>query len=151
MTHYFPVSNKGPSERLQSRVVDKYIFIVEIEDNPAATRGFTLALGSLPSKLLAPNKHVLDSVLNCLCHASRKDCLVRGEGDAETRCTAMTSLVNVCKTVGICCATNEHDSAADASPISPVTKCQILRVFDTLLDAMEDYNMDRCGDVGSWS
>jgi hypothetical protein len=151
LTNYFPVSSKGPSERLQSRVVDKYISIVKTEDNPAATRGFSLALGSLPSKLLAPNEHVLVSVLDCLCDASRRTSLVGGEGDAETRRNAITSLVNVCKTVGMCHALNENAGGAETAPVTPLTKHQATRVFDTLLDAMDDYNTDRRGDVGSWS
>ena len=151
LTNYFPVSNKGPSQRLQGRVVDKYVSIVKTEDNPAATRGFTLALGSLPSKLLAPSNQVLDSVLECLCNASRKDCLVGGEGDAETRRNAIVSLVNVCQTVGIQNADEKDKNCIESSPISHLSKQQTLRVFHTLLDATEDYNMDRRGDVGSWS
>lgn len=151
LTNYFPVSSKGPSERLQSRIVDKYISIVKTADNPAATRGFSLALGSLPGKLLAPREQVLDSVLDCLCNASRKDCLVGGEGDAETRRNAISSLVNVCKTVGICHVPDQNKTESDSAPVNPLTKQQTLRVFDALLDAMDDYNMDRRGDVGSWS
>ncbi len=147
LTSYFPVSSKGPSERLQSRVVDKYISIVKSEDNPAATRGFSLALGHLPGKLLAPSEQVLDSVLDCLIHASKKSTLVGGEGDAETRRNAILSLINVCKTAGI-----GHSSLeANLSPTNSLTTCQTERVFAALLSAMEDYNMDRRGDVGSWS
>ncbi|KAL3803856.1 hypothetical protein HJC23_004018 [Cyclotella cryptica] len=151
LSNYFPVSSNGPSERLQSRVVDKYILIVKTEDNPAATRGFSLALGSLPSKLLAPSERVLDSVLNCLCDASRRSSLVGGEGDAETRRNAITSLVNVCKTVGIRYTPDGKNRGVETAPVTPLTKHQALRVFDTLLDAMDDYNTDRRGDVGSWS
>ena len=46
---------------------------VTMEDNPAATRGFALALGGLPApaKLLAPTESVLvDLVLDCLVNAS---------------------------------------------------------------------------------
>lgn len=130
--------------------MDKYISIVETEDNPAATRGFTLALGSLPSKLLAPSKHVLNSVLDCLCNASKKESLVGGEGDAETRRNAITALVNVSQTVGIDTSQSIHGDD-QTPPRSPLEKKQTLRVFDALLDAMDDYNMDRRGDVGSWS
>ena len=155
LTHYFPVSSKGPSIRLQNRVVDKYISIVKTEDNPAATRGFSLALGHLPSKLLAPSEQVLDSVLNCLCDASKKESLVGGEGDAETRRNSIISLVNVCKTVGTGQPLLETDkkSAAGAAvaPINRLTKSQTTRVFDALFAAMDDYNTDRRGDVGSWS
>jgi hypothetical protein len=150
LTKYFPVSSKGPSIRLQNRVVDKYISIVQTEDNPAATRGFSLALGHLPAKLLAPSCEVLDSVLSCLCNASRKESLVGGEGDAETRRNAIMSLVNVCTLVGI--NTNEtHLSEGESFPIYRLRKNQTDRVFGSLLAAMEDYNFDRRGDVGSWS
>ena len=150
MTHYFPVSSKGPSSRLQNRVVDKYINIVKTEDNPAATRGFSLALGYLPAKLLAPTSQVLDSVLRCLSNASKRNSLVGGEGDAETRRNAIISLVNVCKTVGIDRPTTSQ-VAAESSPVHRMTRDQTDFVFESLLGAMEDYNMDRRGDVGSWS
>ncbi len=150
LSKFFPVSSKGPSSRLQARVVDKYISQVQTEDNPAATRGFSLALGHLPAKLLAPSCEVLDSVLSCLCDASRKESLVGGEGDAETRRNAITSLVNVCTTVGI--KENENFSCeGESSPIFHLRKTQIDRVFSALLAAMNDYNFDRRGDVGSWS
>ena len=145
------MSSKGPSERLQSRVVDKYISLIETEDNPAATRGFTLALGSLPSKLLAPNEQVLNSVLSCLCNSLKSDSLVGAEGDAETRRNAVIALVNVCETVGICCGAKGPHISTNSSPVCPLTEQQLMRVFDALLGAMDDYNMDRRGDVGSWS
>ena len=148
MSHHFPVSEKGPSTRLQARVVDKYISSVNNDDNPAATRGFSLGLGRLPAKLLAPSHAVLDSVLDCLRIALAKESLVGGEGDAETRRNSIISLVNVCKTVGI--ETFEKINHA-TSPICPLTRCQTKRVFESLLSAMDDYNTDRRGDVGSWS
>jgi len=150
LSKYFPVSSKGPSSRLQARVVDKYISQVRTEDNPAATRGFALALGHLPAKLLAPSCEVLDSVLSCLCDASRKESLVGGEGDAETRRNAITSLVNVCTIVGI---DEDENSLCEGKsfPIYRLRKKQIDRVFGSLHAAMNDYNVDRRGDVGSWS
>ncbi len=135
---------------MQNRVVDKYISKVLTEDNPAATRGFSLALGHLPAKLLAPSCEVLDSILGCLCSAARKESLVGGEGDAETRRNAITSLVNVCTIVGI----NKSEiisSEEESFPIYRLQKPQTDRVFASLLASMEDYNFDRRGDVGSWS
>eukprot|EP00985_Skeletonema_marinoi_P023587 scaffold15795_cov139-Skeletonema_marinoi.AAC.3 len=148
MSYHFPVTEKGPSTRLQARVVDKYISIVNTEDNPAATRGFSLGLGVLPAKLLAPTHVVLDSVLDCLCNSSAKESLVGAEGDAETRRNSITSLVNVCKAVGFERCEQKNSST---SPVCLLTRCQTKRVFDSLLSAMEDYNTDRRGDVGSWS
>jgi len=150
LAKYFPVGGNGPSMRLQQRVVDKYMSKVQTEDNPAATRGFSLALGHLPAKLLAPSFEVLDSVLTCLCNASKKDCLIGGEGDAETRRNSITSLVSVCTTVGIY---KGELSVADGVtfPTYRLRKTETDRVFASLLAAMEDYNFDRRGDVGSWS
>ena len=64
---YFPVGESGPSQRLQGRVVDTFVTIIFSDDNAAATRGYSLALGSLPSKLLAPNESFLSKVIGCLC------------------------------------------------------------------------------------
>ncbi len=132
---------------MQNRVVDKYISIIQTEDNPAATRGFSLALGHLPAKLLAPSRSVLDLVLNCLCGASRKESLIGGESDAETRRNAIISLVKVCTEVGIGKPVRETVTF----PVYRLTRNQTGKVFRVLLAAMEDYNTDRRGDVGSWS
>ncbi len=133
--------------RLQNRVVEKYISAIKTEDNPAATRGFALGLGALPAKLLAPSEEVLDSVLTCLSEASRKEALVGGESDAETRRNSIISLVNVCKTVGIGSAV----AMGNSFPVYPLSIIQTKLVFGTLFAAMDDYNTDRRGDVGSWS
>jgi len=94
---------------------------------------------------------VLQSVLDCLCYASKTLTLVGGEGDAETRRNAIISLVNVCKTVGIDSKNTMPIAEADAFPIHRLTKKQTKMVFHSLLSAMDDYNTDRRGDVGSWS
>ena len=41
---YFPVSEKGPTERLRTRVLEKFIRTLNTSKNPAATRGYALAL-----------------------------------------------------------------------------------------------------------
>ena len=148
LAQYFPVGSKGPSARLQGRVVDKYVAAVRTEDNPAATRGFALGLGHLPAKLLAPTGAVLDAVLGCLSDAFRRDSVVGGEGDAETRRNAIVAVTRVCNTVGIDKGTSFPPTA---SPLCRMTKAQITTVFASLLASMDDYNRDRRGDVGSWS
>ncbi len=145
MRSYFPVGQNGPSERLQNRVVDKYIKAVKEDDNPAATRGYALALGHLPAKLVAPNKSVLDAVVDCLCYSSHPTTLIGGQGDAETRKNSIKSLVRLCETVGIGIPPD-----AQVATVA-LNKCQVMKVFQALFDAVEDYNTDRRGDVGSWS
>ncbi len=149
MTSYFPVGVDGPSERLQNRVVNKYMKSVREEENPAATRGYSLALGSLPAKLIAHNSEVLNEVIDCLTYASNSQTKVSQQGDAETRRNAIESLVRVCKTVGI----GEVDKRNDENyyPVVGMNKEQVQKVFDCLLTSINDYNTDRRGDIGSWS
>jgi hypothetical protein len=95
-----------------------------------------------------PSCEVINSVLSCHCDASRKKSLVGGEGDAETRQNAITLLVNVCTTVGI--KENKNFSCErESSPIFHLQKSRIDQVFSALLAAINDYNFDRRGDVGS--
>lgn len=140
---YFPVGLNGPSDRLQKRVVDKYIDILRTEDNPAATRGYALALGRLPKKLLAPSPQVLDRVLDALANAATINSKVGDEGDAETRRNSIASIVGVCNEVGLI-------PASVGSYTVPLRKENITVAFDSLLASTEDYNTDRRGDVGSW-
>ena len=144
---YFPVGENGPSDRLRKRIVDMYINTVNTDDNPAATRGYSLALGHLPSKLLAPNADTLNSVIDCLCRSSDPNTRVGGEGDAETRKNSIDSLFRVCETVGIGVSPDAHC----IHPTVALGSTQVNRVFEALLNAMNDYNTDRRGDVGSWS
>ena len=150
-THYFPVNpiTKKPTDRLQKRVVFKYIHIVQTEDNAAMTRGFALALGYLPYKLLVPSEEVLESITSCLCHSSDKQSTVGGEGDAETRRNSIISLQRICQTIII----HQNGTATINAPEnSNLMSPKILPlIFTTLLSSMEDYNTDRRGDVGSWS
>jgi len=144
---YFPVGPNGPSDRLQKRVVDKYVDIVRTEDNPAAARGYALALGRLPKKLLAPSAHVLDRILRTLADAAKINSKVGDEGDAETRRNAILSIVGVCEEVGI---TTASDNVEMSSNVVSLRKINMTTAFDALLASMEDYNTDRRGDVGSW-
>lgn len=143
---YFPVGSSGPSDRLQKRVVDKYVKEVRTSINPAATRGFSMALGCLPSKLLAPSSQVLDLSLSCLSQMCRPDATVGGEKDAETRRNAVVALARICATVGM---TSQGRDETDV--FVALTQQQVGQVFNALFRSMGDYNMERRGDVGSMS
>ena len=143
ISSYFPVSLKGPSDRLQKRVVDKYVKQVKTSINPAATRGFTRALGCLPRKLLAPSSKVLDLCLSCLCRISRPDATIGNEKDAETRRNSLVALARICETVGITSNESEVGCVVGLSPK------QVGHVFTALCRGLDDYNMERRGDVGS--
>jgi hypothetical protein len=145
MKSYFTVGAKGPSDRLQKRVLDKYVEQLRTSINPAYTRGFSMALGHLPAKLLAPSIKVLDLSLVNLCRTSRPDAKVGNDKDAETRRNSLISLARICKTVGIEAIATENEC------IVPLTESQVGGVFTALFLGLEDYNMERRGDVGSMS
>lgn len=145
MSSYFPVGIKGPSERLQKRVVEKYNKEVRKSVNPAATRGFSSAIGYLPAKLLAPSLKVLDISLSTMFKASRLNAAVGNEKDAETRRNALVALSRICKTVGI------EETTEESVCLVPLSPTQFMDSLKAFFLAMTDYNTDRRGDVGSWS
>lgn len=142
MRVYFPVSSRGPSERLQNRVVTKYTKVVRTSINPAATRGFALALGYLPAKVLAPTSEILDLSLSCLCIASNPTARVGTEKDAETRCNALASLLRISETLLLY-------TSESSEPVVAVTEKQLKLIFKAFCRSMEDYNRDQRGDIGS--
>ena len=146
MRVYFPVGPSGPSDRLQKRVVDKYVKEVKTSINPAVTRGFSMALGRLPAKLLAPSSRVLDQSLACLCRVARPDATVGDEKDAETRRNALVALARICSTVGMA----PHSTSNCGNHVL-LSSTQVRHVFTAHFRGLEDYNMDRRGDVGSMS
>ena len=150
---YFPVSSTGPSPRLHARVAEKYAKIVKTEDNAAATRGFSLALGALPPKLLAFSKDSLSAVVRTLCEVAETSFQVGDlEPDAETRRNCVVALAEVVDTVGVGTFKAERVDTTDGKGLTPVgldrELCEL--VFATLFASLEDYSMDKRGDVGSW-
>ena len=145
LVNYFPVGPNGPSERLQNRVVGKYSKIVNSSINPSETRGFSLALGFLPAKLLAPSPEVLDMALSCLCHASHPNSKVGTERDAETRKNSLTSLARIVQAVDLVLP----QPVTNTNPQVPVSPTQLNFVFLSHLRALGDYNVDQRGDIGS--
>jgi hypothetical protein len=145
MARYFPVRETGPSARLQARVVGKFVEEVRGNDNPGATRGYALALGFLPAKLLSPTRAVLDEVLGCLTQAARFDALVGGESDAETRRNSLESMRRISLTVGL-----ESVEKEASYPVFGLNLRQVQLLFDSYLLALKDYRSDKRGDVGCW-
>jgi tubulin-specific chaperone D len=142
---YFPVHENGPSPRLQARVVDKFVDLLKNSNNVAVTRGYALALGYLPPKILAPNRSVLDAILSCLMNAAHPNALVAKEGDAETRRNALLSLARIAKVVP-----TVDPVVSGIYPLAPLHIDQLSSLFDTFFRSLGDYKRDRRGDVGSW-
>lgn len=144
---YFPVGDQGPSERLQKRIVEKYVGIVETSDLASTTRGFALALGALPRKLVSPVPRdgadpnaptILSRCLGVLTKHTAPTTKVGDEPDAETRRNAVSALVSCVEEVGL------------GGPRG-LSFAQLETVFDALLSACGDYSTDKRGDVGSWT
>lgn len=74
------------------------------------------------------NKELIDTLLaNCIPKGKEND-------DAETRREAIKSLVSVVNTLGI----------------SHIDKAQLSAIVEVFYKALDDYALDRRGDVGSW-
>lgn len=97
--------------------------------NHAVTIGFNMGLGVLSGRLL---QEMSDELIRCLvanCHSKGKE-----SDDAETRKQAVKSLVAVMMTLGI-------------ERIAP----ELLNLaLNAMYDGLNDYQLDRRGDVGSW-
>ena len=130
--------------------MDKYITIIETNENPASTRGYSLALGYLPKKLLVPSPTVLDSVMICLCKKAHFNSKVGGEKDAGTRRNALIALRRASQTVGTTYSPNADNDVKGAAKAASLNPSQVAQVFDAFLLGLRDYNVDRRGDVGSW-
>lgn len=105
-----------------------------------------MALGRLPSKLLAPTEGVLNRVLDCICYAARPDATVGTEKDAETRRNALVALARLSQTVGF-----SSRDPSDNTPEVSLNPRQTEMIFTAMFRGLNDYNVDRRGDIGSIS
>ena len=87
--------SEDPTERLQELTVIKYMKGLTEEENVAAARGYGLALGVLPEKLLLRPTGRLDAVLSKPAEAASINHKICGEPDAECRRNCVTSIVEV--------------------------------------------------------
>ena len=133
---YFPLEN-GSSATLQRLTVKKYLVELRSEHNVAVTRGFSLALGVLPAKLILQSKEVFFGVFEALEDYARQDKLITGEPDIETRRNALEAIVEITERV--------RPYVGRVLPPSIYS-----RVFSILFAACEDYSIDKRGDTGSW-
>lgn len=100
-----------------------------VDDKINVTRGYNMAFGSLSNTLLRRlNVELIDTLL--------KNCVQKGKDndDAETRKEAIKSLVNVVNTLGL----------------ANIDKALLLDIVEVFYKALDDYAVDRRGDVGSW-
>lgn len=103
-------------------------------DNSSATRGLNMALGVL-SDTLMKNKElgIADMLLGILFD----NCMPKQNSetdDADSRKQAVKSLAQVALNIGLVNFDEKN----------------IQKLFNTLYKSMQDYTLDRRGDVGSW-
>lgn len=125
---------KQLSTEMMDKVISVYVLGLQNDDNPAVTRGFSLALGCLPSysiNTVERQKVVFNALINAT-HIQEK----RDERDAETRRNAMKALSDLACRVGM----NEEGLSEEIR----------LLVFDSLYNGTMDYCIEDRGDVGSW-
>lgn len=125
-----------PSERLQKLTVSKYVEGLQSETNVSVTRGYALAIGALPLRLLVQPAGRSDALIDALSQVCSPHHRVGAEYDAETSCNGVAALVEVAERL------------CDAGKLNPA---QAQRCFSALLASVEDYNVDNRGDTGSWS
>jgi hypothetical protein len=126
----------GPSVRLQDLTVSKYLKGLSEEENIAAARGYALAVGVLPEKLLLFPAGRLKEILEVLKSSASVTTKIAGEPDAECRRNCVTATIEIMERL----------------MLSPMLDAECFRVaFDILLDASEDHSVDKRGDTGSWS
>eukprot|EP01083_Nonionella_stella_P092354 258519_1 len=91
------------ADKCQDRIVSRFIKSVSTDQNPAVTRGFSLALGVLPKEILLPQLGLIVSTLVAATRIQDDP----DERDPETRRNAVRALTELTLTVGAadCAAT----------------------------------------------
>jgi len=128
------------SDKWKVDLVHRYVGMLE-DDNPAARRGFALALGALGKEVLCLEDN-LEQVLMGLASAATTIQEIAEERDGESRRNAVKAFVSVAETVGV---EQIHSLQKETSQIKNTSF-----LIDTLLKCLGDYCVDNRGDVGSW-
>lgn len=134
--HAYFASGDLPSERLQKLTVLKYMDGLLTDTNVSVTRGYALALGVVPTRLVLLPAGRIDQVLGLLERCGAAAHRIGGEYDANTCCNCIAAL----------------DELAERLSASPhFTAQHVAKCFDIFSRASEDYSVDKRGDTGSWS
>ncbi|XP_078448092.1 ARM repeat superfamily protein [Wolffia australiana] len=117
-------------------VMHKHISLLK-DSNVAARRGSALALGVMPPEFLTRSWEV---VIRKLCDA----CEIQDDPedrDVESRVNSVRSLVKVCETL------TQVENCEFKSRLLLLVRNEVMK---TLFMALDDYSVDKRGDVGSW-
>lgn len=142
----------NPCEVAESSKQTVEFYSTELVRNPnaAAQRGYALALGALPARIVARTPDSLAAAISALNTAT----LVQenaDQRDADTRRNAVQAIAELAATVGISMAKGIVDAeAVDTVSLALISPQQFRSMFDAVLAAAADYCTDDRGDVGSW-
>lgn len=126
-----------PSERLQQLTTLKYIDLLsKTQENVAFTRGYLLALGSLPERLALLPVGRFDKIISTIDEFSNSNKKIGGDYDAESCRNAVLACVEL------------TEKLIFSEYYSPDNLTQCLKI---LLKSCENYSIDKRGDTGSWS
>ncbi|XP_016895946.1 tubulin-specific chaperone D isoform X2 [Cynoglossus semilaevis] len=132
---FYQTESGKADEQIQDALVSQYI--EGLSSPQMLTRcGSALALGCLPRFMIHGKlKQVLEG-LHQMCIVSQKEA-----GFTEARRDAVSAVSQVCLTAGV---------SPGGSPDSALCAENIAKVYDMLLENINDYTTDSRGDVGAW-
>jgi hypothetical protein len=124
--------------QLQARVVDKYVDLLRNDPNPAVRRGFALALGSLPTNIIAAgtggDSSKLTEVMEALVGAMEVE-EDEERRDAEARRNAALGLAELCMNMPLLLPVGTTAAATGVGLNSEM----LGRVFDAFMRGADDY------------
>ncbi|CAI9103662.1 OLC1v1002186C2 [Oldenlandia corymbosa var. corymbosa] len=142
LKHFIHAYLVGLGNKNNSGILAKYL--EQLSDaNVASRRGSALAIGILPFEFLA---NQWKDVLLKLCSSTEIE-NDPNDRDAESRVNAVKALVAVCHTLT---EANEHSGSFSGEDSAMLFEFLKNEVMQSLFKALDDYSVDKRGDVGSW-
>lgn len=119
----------------QASLLEHFLLSATVE-NQSQRRGYCLALGALPMCVVGGHvTRLIDALIGC-CQITEST-----RAWAECRRDAAHALTRLCLTTGV----DPEDNGDNGLSSSNIGK-----IFDCLLGCLDDYTLDRRGDIGAW-
>ncbi|KAI5401634.1 tubulin-folding cofactor D isoform X1 [Lathyrus oleraceus] len=142
LKHFFYAYLRDSDDKSTIVLTEKYLNMLT-DPNVMVRRGSPLAIGVFPYELLANQwRNVLLKLCGC-CKIEKNP----RERDAEARVNAVKGLVSVCETL---ISGKENTTTSFTKNDFSLYIFIKNEVMGSLFKALDDYSLDRRGDVGSW-
>ncbi|XP_004497155.1 tubulin-folding cofactor D [Cicer arietinum] len=142
LKHFFRAYLLDSDDKSTSDLTAKYLNMLT-DPNVAVRRGSALAIGVFPYELLASQwRNVILKLCGCCKIEENPE-----ERDAESRVNAVKGLVSVCETL-----VSGRENSATSFTEKDFSLFILIKneVMSSLFKALDDYSVDKRGDVGSW-